>query len=308
LRNNNLNLYERIFLFKDLVYIFFRLDSIHNYLEQENVEIKLDYVDREQNYQRLISKTLLSLHKFLKEKDIDGWIKSLTESSSVKTDSNGQFFTYINLYAAEYYKNGSLTEEQKNKFNNKIKSYADHYKIKLKDKPEKILLEMKNKIELAMELYKKIVELEVEFSNLASNDQLQQFDRVNKSNKVIIKILLKHALKYLERESLNINNSNDLKSQIELAIELMENDEFDCSSINIFNINSEVIRSLKILFDNLVLIPNRAHLRRRLKKLMIQTLGFDNAYDYRQDKYARNQINYFKPKFDAICKGNLLFI
>ncbi len=308
MRNNNLNLYERIFLFKDLVYIFFRLDSIHNYLEQENVEIKLDYVDREQNYQRLISKTLLSLHKFLKEKDIDGWIKSLTESSSVKTDSNGQFFTYINLYAAEYYKNGSLTEEQKNKFNNKIKSYADHYKIKLKDKPEKILLEMKNKIELAMELYKKIVELEVEFSNLASNDQLQQFDRVNKSNKVIIKILLKHALKYLERESLNINNSNDLKSQIELAIELMENDEFDCSSINIFNINSEVIRSLKILFDNLVLIPNRAHLRRRLKKLMIQTLGFDNAYDYRQDKYARNQINYFKPKFDAICKGNLLFI
>jgi hypothetical protein len=296
-----------------MIYIFFRLESLHNYLEQENFEIKLDLMDKEQNYQKIISKTLLALHKFLKENDVNGWIKALTEGySNFKHDNNGQFFTIINKYAALFYQSGGiLTEEEKNKFNKVVKSYAENYKIKLKEKPEKILIEMKSKIELAMEMYKKFIALEEGFNNEYREQNVSLVERersdANSANRIIIKLLLKHALRYLseEKSGERVNNSLEIKSQIELAIELLDNNEFDCSSINIFNINSEVIRSLKLLLENLIIIKNKAILKGTLKRFMKETLGHEDLIKYREGRQHRKD-QFFEERFDNLCSGKTL--
>jgi hypothetical protein len=293
-----------------MIYIFFRLDSLQNYLEQENFEIKLDLMDKEQNYQKIISKTLLALHKFLKENDVNGWIKALTEGySSFKNDNNGQFFTIINKYAAIFYQSGGiLTEEEKNKFNKVVKSYAENYKIKLKEKPEKILIEMKSKIELAMELYKKILAMEESFNSEYREHDMGMIEKersdANTANRIIIKLLLKHALRYLNEDKSGdkVNNGAEIKSQIELAIELLDNNEFDCSSINIFNINSDVVRSLKLLLENLIIIKNKAILKGTLKKFMKETLGYEELNKFREGRQHRKD-QFFEERFDNLCNG-----
>jgi hypothetical protein len=298
-----------------MVYIFFRLDSLHNYLEQENLEIKLDLMDKEQNYQKIISNTLLALHKFLKENDVNGWIKALTEGySNFKNDKNGQFFTIINKYAALYYQSGGvLTEDEKAKFNKIVKSYSENYKIKLKEKPEKILVEMKSKIELAMELYKKILYMEEKFTQEYKEQNIGQIEKeqseANSANRVIIKILLKHSLKYINEEKSmeKLNNSSEIKTQIELAIELLDNNEFDCSSINIFNINSDVVKSLKILLENLIIIKNKAILKGYLRKFMKETLGTEDLNKYRENKHSKKEM-FFEERFDNLCNGKIYLI
>lgn len=487
------NIFSKILLFKEVIYIFFRIESLNNFYEENiannelfskersskpepneinlanntnaaqlnplnlnkninnanaiNTEKAVSRREKEQNelaeeeiLKKNISKTLLALHKFLRDSDIETWIRCLVEESayfkSVK-DVNGYVFTIINQYAANYYQNGKLGDF-KNIYQTIINNYGERAKEKNKDKsPEKILMEMKSRIELAIDIYRRLVEIENELFNLFSNRNNLGFnadsgnknklivnainfnnnlvnnsnvnannnnrekenvfgnkenleineinvksnnevdnlirnngnlesaaagadknklvnhnnnnnllsstnflkenevfqEENNNSNKFLIKLFFKHALYQLNKQSLINNNNNfnkeinenaininkdinnnasdssgkmsSVKNQIELALKLLENDEFDVSSINFFNINSEVTKSLRILFENIKMIRNKKEMQKALKTWKVKGLGYEKFADHMKIRYQKSNL-YFKGLLDEIVKGNFI--
>jgi len=360
---------NKVFLFKEVIYIFFRVESLNNFYQEnisnneiflknspvkgEDNEINLN-TDVNNNLEKInwkkekeinefgeddinkknLSKTLLCLHKFLRENDIESWIRCLVEESayfkSVK-EVNGYVFTIINQYAANYYQSGK-TGDFKKIYGTIINNYGERAKEKNKDRsPEKILIEMKSRIELAVDIYKKLIKKENEIFELFNkekndnHDDNADIDEYN-SNKFLIKIFFKHALYQLNKQSNNNNNNLDenlnansekineindqtienslsnIKSQIELALKLLENDEFDISSINIFNINSEVTKSVKILFENIKMIRNKKELEKAFKNWKMKGLGYLKMSDKMEQAYSKSG-NYFKGLQDEITKG-----
>lgn len=465
------NILNKIILFKEVIYIFFRIESLNNFYEeniannelfakerlskQEPNEInlvvnntnntnnvanitnaglnninnnhekqtsrkekELNEQAEEENLRKNVSKTLLSLHKFLRDSDIESWIRCLVEESayfkSVK-DVNGYVFTIINQYAANYYQSGKIGDF-KNIYQTIINNYGERAKEKNKDKsPEKILIEMKSRIELAIDIYRKLVEMENDLFNLFNNrinlginaesaknkliadainfnnnlinssqsnkekenayepkekeylndenkhkennnflsnknpdaeksksvnnlninnylKENELLQEGNSSNKFLIKLFFKHALFQLNKEcqlskvnnsnnlnkennenetdknnlnnnpSENSNNMSSVRNQIELALKLLENDEFDVSSINIFNINSEVTKSLRILFENIKMIRDKKEMQKALKIWKIKGLGYEKLSDHMKIKYQKSKL-YFKSLLDVISKG-----
>jgi len=442
--NKEKNIYEKIILFKEVIYIFFRIESLNNFYEENianndlfnkehsnkkefnqnniinynnlsnnneknlfNKEREINELAEEENLKKNISRTLITLHKFLRDNDVESWIRCLVEESayfkSIK-DLNGYVFTIINQYAANYYKFGK-TGDFKNTYQTIINNYGERAKDKNKDKsPEKILLEMKSRIELAIDIYRRLVEMENELFNLynnrnssnnndfgknklvinamnfnndliknlkekeTNNDFKEKIDisinnieiisknpeqeinknRINNnnyvnenqilhdennSNKFLIKLFFKHAIYQINKESNNINNNinnnnyqnnnlnenladnnnlnnpsdginniSRIKSQIELALKLLENDEFDVSSIDIFKINSDVTKSLKILFQNMKMIRTKKEMQKALKIWKINCLGYEKLSEHMKTKYDKNKI-YFKGLLDSIIQG-----
>lgn len=269
--------------------------------------------------------------------------------NTYKNDSNAHFFMMINKYAAEYYLNEKLNEEDKYKFMKLLKNYIETYKFKLKDKnPEKILQEIKAKIETAMEIYKKITEaeeklnkqfLEIEQyrlnqatyrlnevkSNYPDNStkilRAEEYlnkakshserDKIKKeeenlavSNKTIIKLFFKHTLNYLNSIENPLDNVSAIKNQILFGLKTLEANEFDTNIINIFNINSEVTKSLLRLRDNLIIIRNKFTLLHLFKEMRRRLIGYDNTRSYMLQKYKENQA-YFKNFLDLLEAGKI---
>jgi len=469
------NILHKILLFKEVIYIFFRIESLNNFYEENiannelfnkervskpepneinlannsssnnpsdlknninssnnNLEKQVSGKEKEQNelaveenLKKNVSKTLLSLHKFLRDSDIESWIRCLVEESayfkSVK-DVNGYVFTIINQYAANYYQSGKIGDF-KNIYQTIINNYGERAKEKNKDKsPEKILIEMKSRIELAIDIYRRLVEAENELFNLfnnknslgnnaesaknklivnainfnnnlinsshtnsnynkekdaayenkencndeknekneniffihknseaeknkASNNlnnlninnylkENEVFQEENNSNKFLIKLFFKHALNQLNKESQgkieinekinlnknekideneieknNLNNASEasssmssVRNQIELALKLLENDEFDVSSINIFNINSEVTKSLRILFGNIKMIREKKEMQKAFMTWKVKGLGYEKLADHMKIRYQKSKL-YFKGLLEEISKG-----
>lgn len=410
---------SKILLFKEVIYIFFRVENLNSFYQEnisnneiflknspiknqgnENIhneinlntevnnnlekinwkkEKEMNDFDQDEFQKKNLSKTLLCLHKFLRENDIESWIRCLVEESayfkSVK-EVNGYVFTIINQYAANYYQTGK-TGDFKNIYSTIINNYGERAKEKNKDRsPEKILIEMKSRIELAVDIYKKLIKKEGEIYDLYAkelkginadnkgnennnNDNKEnlnsykgnnfnnfnnnEIDEYN-SNKFLIKIFFKHALYQINKQQANKNNNNNtkidlntinspnndsnlndlnnnnesnlrnnndntvenslanIKSQIELALKLLENDEFDISSINIFQINSEVTKSVRILFENIKMIRNKKELEKAFRNWKIKGLGYLKMSDKMQNKYTKS-VEYFRKLQEEITKG-----
>lgn len=296
---------ERILILRELIYIFFRVESLN----------ELDPDDTKEDKDNYLSRTLLALHKFLRENDASVWIKCLNEGYSYfKNDSNGQFFSIINKYATQYYTNGGrLPDEDRLRFNKILKQYSEGYKIKLKEKnTDKILMEIKNRIETGIEMYRKIIETESEIIKQCRDGEYNMNPKQSDStisNKVLIRIFFRHSLNFLNKEMNNVsnmaeklNNSLEIKNQIELALKLLDNDEFDCSTINIFSINSEVIKSLKLLLENLIFIRNKRILLSQFKLFKNKTLGYEDLRLYMLERYKKVDI-FLENRTDLVCKG-----
>lgn len=321
-------LLDRVMMLKELVYIFFRVDNLHSYYDQgknmfENPnsgtieQLKSDNLNNEDSMNgRIVSKTLFSLHKTLRENNIEPWMKCLNEEAmkfrSVK-DINGYVFIIINQFAANFYLNGKITEKVKTNFTKILKIYAEQYNkdFKLKEKNlHSILSDFKSRIDLSMEIYKKLLDLENEISSELQTLNSMEKEKENEdsliSHKVLIKIFFKHALNYLSKEgdNMQISNAMEIKSQIELALNLLENDEFDFSTINVFNINSEITKSLKTLLENLILIRNKCIIYKNFKKLMRKTLRYEDIKQYMSDRYIKSQL-YMESRLDKITEGIL---
>jgi hypothetical protein len=345
---------EKIQMLKELVYIFFRIESLQNYNEHYaniNLDSKEDN-DVSMMNGKMISKTLYALHKTLRENNIEYWMKCLNDEAkklrSLK-DINGYVFVLINSFAANFYQSGKISEGVKTNFSKILKIYAEQYNkdLKLKEKNLNVIFtDFKNRIDTAIEIYKKLLDTEAELNNLLDLGEKDRERKIisntesdtAKSNKIFIRLFFKHALRQLnetkDNEDIAKNNNqspvtgnifgnnlnypqvnivgannqniqvnsysnNDVKSQIELALKLLENDEFDCSKLNIFNINSEITKSLKILFENLVAIRNKCLLNFYFKNYMSKTFGF---YSILVKRHFKSE-EFMDKKMEAIFKG-----
>lgn len=96
-----------------------------------------------------------------------------------------------------------------------------------------------------------------------------------------------------------------MKHQIETSLSLLEQDKFDLEKIDLFSIDSDVIRSVKTLFENLFVIRNKMLLQIYLKRFMKQTLGYFERNDYIQIKHKSFR-NFLERNFKQICQGDLL--
>ena len=90
-----------------------------------------------------------------------------------------------------------------------------------------------------------------------------------------MKIIIKHALNFINnnQEFSKSDKYNDLKSQLEIALKLIEIKEIDLSNIDIFSIDSEITKNLKNLFMNLTLIKHKYTLKKFFKLYMKKSLG-----------------------------------
>lgn len=338
---------ERLIIFHQVVYTFFRMESLTKFYEEN--ERLFDTEDKKQDSNqsnlnpqlKASTKTLFALHKFLKDNDPTLWISVLKdEGANFKSsrDVNGFIFTIINKAAANFITNGKISETDNENFNYVIKNLNEKYQnnknYNFKEKSnEKILSEMKCRIELCMEFYRRLYQYEEKlmkeiehvdeqgkvsnkdmddlinvnpFSNLNYSDQqinLHINHELVEGNKVLIKLFMKHCLHYLESSS--GNQDTITMNHIDLSLKLLESNEVNFSGINILSIDSDIIKSLKNLHDNLVLIREKMQMFHMLNRFKYNTLGFSDRSLYLKQKYEKN-IYWFQSHFERICQGSEL--
>ena len=203
--------------------------------------------------------------------------------------------------AACYCCRGKVNDNLKSTLTNLVKYYQDQYNKELKFKEKNInniLSDFKARIKVAVEIYKRIWELENELTNSSNNQSTSNIPSGN-GNKYLVKILFKHAINYLNKPE---NKNDEIKNQIELALRLIENDEIDCSMINIMNINNEITKSLKILIENLSIIFKKVIIKKYLLKFKLNTLNYVNMYEHMQNKYILSK-KYLQQKLEMLDKG-----
>lgn len=301
---------DKLDLLKELVYIFFRLDSLSKYYEinQNMLENNMneDVWNNDSAQTRMVNKCLFGLHKSLRENNFQYWFNCLSEEVSKSKrmrDSGDVVFLLINQMAACYCCRGKVNDNLKSTLTNLVKYYQDQYNKDLKFKEKNInniLTDFKSRIETAVEIYKRIWDLENELTSIAEANNTVQ--KQNTGSKYLIKLLFKHAINFLNKEE---NKNDEIKNQIELALKLLEADEIDCSMISIMNINSEITKSLKILIENLCIIRKKIIFKEHFNKFKFNTIGYIKMSEHMEEKYITSE-NYLKRKLENLAKGTLL--
>ena len=122
---------------------------------------------------------------------------------------------------------------------------------------------------------------------------------------MFIKILLKHTLKYLDN---NDNLDKSIRTQVESTLKSVNRNELDLSKIDVLSLDSEIIRSILILFKNLLLIKRKFLLTSKFKKFLVKTTGSDdiNAFrSYFNEIKRYKKLHSFKDNaLKSICSGN----
>lgn len=307
IRNSSTTQSEKGEMLREMVFIFFRLDSLSKYYEvNQNIlenNMNDDVWNNETTTTKMVNKCLFGLHKSLRENNFQYWFNCLSEEVSKSKrmrDSSGFVFLLINQMAACYCCRGKVNDNLKSTLTNLVKYYQDQYNKDLKFKEKNIntiLSDFKARIEVAVEIYKRIWDLENEINVIENVPQ-----PTNNGNKYLVRLLFKHAINYLNKEE---NRNDEVKGQIELALKLLENDEIDCSMINIMNINNEITKSLKILVENLTIIKKKIILKEHLNIFKYNTLNYVKMSECMQKKYVIS-LNYLKEKLEKLEQGNEL--
>jgi hypothetical protein len=311
-------------MLKELVFIFFRVDSLSKYYEinqnilENNIgeEIWNNSTNENLNNQnKNANKCLFGLHKTLRENNIKYWFNCLNEEVArckKNKESSGFIFLLINQMAASFCYKGKINDSIKTTLATLVKHYQEKYNKDLKLKEKKInniLNDFKLRMDTAVEIYKRIWDLENELNannNIINNNNENNNNSENENNKAtnkfLIKILFQHALRYLSKPE---NQNDEIKNQIEMAMKLLDNDEINYSMISILNINSEITKSLKLLFENLLIIRKKSVLKNNLNKFKLNTLNYIKMSDKMKQKYILSEA-FLKTKLEKLAQGKEL--
>ena len=317
----------QISMLHELLYIFFRLDSLNKFHEINTVneeQIDNNY-DSFLNNQSLSSinfnvkfndKGLYNLHKSIKENNIKYWLQYLDEEIKeikINEDAHRYIFLLINRIAALY---SDEENYDKNNINNLLKLLAKYYKDKfgnniiLKDNSNnfyKILFEFKNKFYTAVEYYQQLIKLEKELQFQAFELKINNKNNNKKENKILIKLLFKNALNNLDNATNNQNyiKINEIKKQIEYAMNLVESNKINWNLLSIINIDQNLIKNINILFHNLKIIRIKSVLRYNFHKYKLRTLGYISMKDKMKKKYIKVE-NFLKKQLLNLQEGAIL--
>ena len=315
IKNNKNSNFFKLQMLKELVFIFFRVDSLSKFYEinQNILENNLgediwnnssNENTNNNNQNKVANKCLFGLHKTLRENNIKYWFNCLNEEVArckKNKESSGFIFLLINQMAASFCYKGKINDSIKTTLSNIVKYYQEQYNKDLKIKEKKInniLNDFKLRMDTAVEIYKRIWDLENEL-NANNNININNNDNNEGTNKFLIKILFRHALRYLSKPE---NQNDEIKNQIEMSMKLLDNDEIDCSMISILNVNNEITKSLKLLFENLLIIRTKSILKLHLNKFKLNTLNYIKMSDKMKQKYIISEA-FLKTKLEKLAQG-----
>lgn len=311
--------------FKSVMYIFFRMDSIIAFFENnsnlfnlnEKIVINNENRSNEEIHKKIVSKIIFYLHKFMRDNDIESWIQCLSEEKEnfkAIGDTNGFVFAVFNQYVSVFSQNPNDMESRA-KISSIRKVLTSNSNLN-SDVPsddtatDKILKEAKEKMEVSITMYQKLYDLEY---NLRLHQSTQEKEQKSPANpKIFFKIFLRYALNYLndmqnEGASTNDKYRQQMRQQILLTLKLIDNNEIDLSSVKIFNIDPEISNSLKILFENILYIHYKFQVKKCFKKYMKNVLGYSDRQELQQIKEKRFLVFLIK-RCNTIIEGNSIFL
>lgn len=306
----------QISMLKELIYIFYRIDSLKKFQEINDKKENIFNNDNRRIYNtingciNLNEKGLYYLYKSFKNNDINLWVNYLNKElneNNIK-DISGYTWLLINRFIAlNYQKEGRNSEINiKKTFNDLVKFIEENYEtdIDIKDNINTIYHNFKNKFNIAVEYYYEIANLENElFNQLNDSFLLNNKNIENKENKVLIKLLLKNAIKNLNT---NCNEEKDLiKNHLKNALVLIENNRINWELLSILNINKDLIKSIKTLFNNLLTIKEKLILREYFHKYKLNTLGYASLKNTLMKRQLKSE-SFLKNQLQSLEEGSIL--
>jgi hypothetical protein len=323
---------ENIFYLKSVLFIFFRVESIVNYVQiyhkysfniKEKVVVNPENKDRIETNGMIINRILFFMHKMLRENDLEIWIQCLNEEAEnlkLLKDYNGFIFALYNQYSALYAKNPELNSnlaKRKIASLNKI-LLGDKEKLQNEEKNiEKILNEMKAKLETSIIIYRKLFELEnkllqnSETLGIRNENINSSFHKNKPGTKVFLKIFLRHAMRCLDNLQENCLDQehkvylSQMLAQIKITNDLVENDEINLSPQQIHKIDPELYNSILCLLENISLIRYKFKLKNYFQELRFETLGYRSKKDLKYIKQL-NFETWMSKNLQNICEGSTL--
>ena len=242
-------------LIKNINYIFFRIESL------VNIDNLLNELPRD-NHHQIIIKIVKAFHSYLKNNNIDIWIKCLTEEiDNLKTvkDYNGIILALLNIQTGNYIKgkenmNSNLIVNGKNKFiellkalnnntsyNNSNLSSTNNLSNEYSDEEiEKCLSLIKDKMSIAVKIYNLLYTKEYAIYNNNINPNL-----ANNSNNIYlfnnnISNSPNGSFKYYSNYSNTTNNNSYLNN---LSNNSILNNSNRRSNVSSLNGNNNIINS-----------------------------------------------------------------
>ena len=308
----------QIAILRELIYIFYRIDSLNKFQEinEENEKINNKNINNINPNIKFDEKTLYNLYKSLKNNDLDIWISFLTKELNQKNikDINGYIWLLINKIIALYYlnENGNNNNTIQNDFNNLIKLMETYFdfdsdNIDINNNINKIIFNFKTKFNIAVQYYQQISNLEKDLEKKL-NEQISKYkNSKEKENKILIKLLLKNAIRNLNTIHKNKNNNykSVIKNHISKALSIIENHKINWEILSILNINEDLINSIKALFQNLLIIKTKSILRYYFHKYKKNTLGYTLYKKKLKKKYIQSE-TFLKNQLLSLEEGSIL--
>ena len=309
----------QISMLKELFYIFFRFDSLNKFHEinkiNENNSNNLMGINNEifssiELDIKLDDKGLYYLHKSIIENNMTFWLNYLEKEinrNKYNEDANGYIFLLINKIAALYCLEGYNNNKVENAMKILIRYYQNNFekKIYIKDNNfNKVLVDFKKIFTTAIEYYKQLEKLEKEF--ILKSLELKLKNNNGKNNKILINLLFRNSLKYLN--NLNYNqegNITEMKKHIEYAMTLIENNKINWNILSIINIDTKIIKTLNKLFHNLKIIRLKYFLKYNFQKFKLITLGYKDMSDKMQKNYKKSE-KFLNKQLKSLSEGSVL--
>ena len=307
----------QITMLRELIYIFYRIDSLKKFQEinDKNENDFNDYISKTYNSINkniaLDDKGLYYLYKSLKNNDLNYWLNYLNKElnkNNIK-DINGYIWLLINRIIVLYYNNNEGNNDIiiKNDLNTFVKIIENNLdidcdNIDINNNLNKIIINFKNKLNIAIQFYHEISNIENELQTKLNESSLKNKNSKSKENKILIKLLLKNSIKNLNG---NNKNNNIIKNQIETALILIENNKINWELLSILNINKDLIKSIKTLFHNLLMIRIKFILRYYFHKYKQNTLGYISLKHKLKNRYIKSE-TYLKNQLQSLEEGSLL--
>ena len=161
---------------------------------------------------KLDDKGLYYLHKSIIKNDMTFWRNFLEDEinrNKYNEDANGYIFLLINRIAALYCFEGYNNNKVENAMRILIRYYQNNFekKIYIKDNNfNKVLVDFKKIFTTAIEYYQQLLNLEKEFK--LKSLELKLKNNNGKNNKILINLLFRNSLKYLN--NLNLNQDENI--------------------------------------------------------------------------------------------------
>ena len=295
-------------MLKELIYIFYRVYSLDKFQEINDNNINISNMSNGGINSE--NKGLYYLYKSLKNNDLNYWLNFLNEEIKQNniSDINGYAWLLINRLIVLYYQKDQRNNETaiKKAYKDLITFLEDNLEsdIDINNDINQIYFNFKTKFDIAVEYYYEIANLEKELSNeLNKSLIIKDINCYGKENKIIVILLIKNAIKNLN-ESHKVNK-DIIISHFKQTLALIENNKINWELLSILNINKDLIRSIKTVLNNLILLKTKIILKQYFHKFKLQTLGYISPKGKLKKQYTKIE-PYLKAQLKSLEEGSIL--